>query len=301
MTDFITALILCGIVYIFTNFSNKSCIDPNGNLNISFLIGYIIGLGYPAFYNIYMQLIENSIQTGQSSSTSVVSNLFYSVLAMFTIFIIGINYTESGKGNMMSKVSYLTYLVAIVLLLSGLVVTRKKSSTYGIVSYFYNHGQSCAFDKEKHKNDKLNGMLETSGEKLKITFPFLNFIILLLFVNEPAEITMKNFYFFLYGLFLGALVSNISYFGFEYFLQKKPLKECSGIKDCKLKGMPISYDPSVIALLEEEEETLLISKKNIDSNRYKHYFNKSSKIKLVILICIIIMIVYLIYFYSRIA
>ena len=292
MTDFITTLVLCGIIYIFTNFSNKNCIDPNGNLNISFLTGYIIGLGCPAFYNMYIQMLENAA-SNNSSGMSTIKNIFYAILSMFTIFIIGINYTESEN-----KVSYITYIVAVVLLLSGLIVSRKKTSTYGIVSYFYNHGQSCTFDKNKNSNDNINGMIETSGEKMKLTFPCIVFIILLFFVNEPAEMTMKNFYFFLYALLLGCLVSNISYFGFEYFLQKLPLKECNGIKDCKLKGMPITYNKSLIAVL-EEEEGILISKKNIDSNRYKHYFNKFSTIKLIILMSITIMIVYLVYFYLK--
>jgi hypothetical protein len=47
MTDFITAIVISLIIYIFTNASSKSIYNEYGNLNIAFIIGYIIGLGYP--------------------------------------------------------------------------------------------------------------------------------------------------------------------------------------------------------------------------------------------------------------
>lgn len=94
----------------------------------------------------------------------------------------------------------------------GLILGRKVPSNYNVSSYFYNDGQSCSFIK--------NSVLQTSGDMIKITIPFMVFIILLLFSYEPSQLGNKNLYIFVYGLLLGILVSSISYFGIEYFLQK---------------------------------------------------------------------------------
>jgi hypothetical protein len=65
MTDFITLLGLSIIIYIYTNVSGKSFIDTNGNLSLSFIFGYIIGLGYPAFINNYIQLYSKEIKSSK--------------------------------------------------------------------------------------------------------------------------------------------------------------------------------------------------------------------------------------------
>ena len=58
MSDFITTIVLCYIIYIFTNISTKNFINSFGNLELSFLIGYIIGLGYPPFYTFYLNIVN---------------------------------------------------------------------------------------------------------------------------------------------------------------------------------------------------------------------------------------------------
>jgi hypothetical protein len=51
--DFITLIVLVFIIYIFSNFSSKTFITTYGNINKSFIIGYIIGLTYPLFIQNY--------------------------------------------------------------------------------------------------------------------------------------------------------------------------------------------------------------------------------------------------------
>lgn len=313
ITDFITLLVLSFIIYVFTNFSNKSFIDINGNLSLLFLIGYIIGLGYPPIKTSYLNLLKRGAEsTGGTNNTSSLSTMGYVILFAFAIFIIILNYTSIDKSDVRGEINYTTYIVVLVLLLAGLLLTRKKSNTYSTVSYSYNNGESCAFRQDREKEiekENKSGVLETSGDKIKITVPFVVFIILLLFSNEPKEGSMKLLFMFIYGSLLGCLVSSISYYGIEYFLEKKPLQECSSIKECILKDMPLpiysNYEDK--GILEEEEQQYIYNKildKNIDpnlkndfDNRLKKLTNKISLSKLIILIIICILILYLGFFY----
>ena len=106
------------------------------------------------------------------------------------------------------------FIKQLVICIYGLYITRKQSNNYSVVSYFNSSGDNCSFAK--------NGVLRTSGDALNITLPFLAFILILLYSYEPTEIKMKNVYIFSYGILLGIIVSGISYFGMEYFLEKQP-------------------------------------------------------------------------------
>ena len=107
----------------------------------------------------------------------------------------------------------------------------------------------------------------------------------------------------MYGLLLGSLVSSISYYGFEYFLEKKPLRQCNTPKECKIKEIDIQN----YSLNEVEEEELQninnmyidINLSNSTSNYFKRSINKYSWFKLILLIGIIAIIIYLIYFYLK--
>jgi branched-subunit amino acid transport protein AzlD len=147
------------------------------------------------------------------------------------IFIIIMNYSSAENNNVSSKMNYIIYLLVIVLIFFGLIFSKKNIDSYSTATYSYNDGNKCTFKKK--------GILQTSGDKVKITFPFLVFIILLLFCYEPKELSTKNLYSFVYGILLGILVSSISYFGIEYFLQKIPLKECNDLSECSFKKIEI--------------------------------------------------------------
>ena len=130
MTDFITLIVLCGIVFIYTNISTKSFIDINGNLSLSFLFGYIIGLGYPAIYSNYIKLYNNNV------NTSIMFKYIYLViLVIFIIFIIILNYNQSNKISSYHKINYLVYACSIILLFFGLLLTKKNIKSYNILYY----------------------------------------------------------------------------------------------------------------------------------------------------------------------
>ena len=224
ITDFITTIVLCFIIYIFTNSSSKNFVNSNGNLELSFLLGYIIGLGYPPFYTSFI----NKISVDDDQSNKIFSNIYLAIAIIFITFSIILNYT--GYSETKSKNgSYLTYLVIFFLIIFGLYLSRKITNNYSSVTYFYNNGDNCTFSK--------NGIIQSSGDKINITIPFLSFTLLLLFTYQPTNPSIKNLYIFIYALLLGILVSGISYFGIEYFLIKHPQKECRNIKDCIIQDL----------------------------------------------------------------
>jgi hypothetical protein len=266
MTDFITLLGLSAIIYIYTNVSGKSFIDINGNLSLTFIFGYIIGLGYPPFINNYNKEI---IKT---------SNIKYIVLIVIIFFIIGIviiNYQSIDQPK--HKLNYLVYFIVIILTIFGLIFSRKLLKSYNSVTYFNNNGNNCTFNK--------NGVVQLSYESINITTPFVVFIILLLFSYEPQDESWKNLYVFIYALLLGILVSSISYYGIEYFLQKYPEKQCNDENECKLKEMP---NPATETTNQVNEEEKVEEKKTT-----------VSLLKIIIIIFIVLIITYLIYFYIK--
>ena len=294
ISDFITLIVLSYIIFVFTHFSNKSCIDSNGNIDLIFLIGYIIGLGFPILKIIFSQICSHQLPSR-----------YYLFVFIFIIYIVVVNYlsittnTES-MNNKNEKMNYLIFVIAISLILSGLIYARKKSNNHSIVKYFYNDGESCAFKKT---NNTTTGILQSSGDNLNITYPFIVFIILLLFSYEPSGSINKNVYIFIYGLLLGILVSYVSYFGFQYFLEKKPLQQCNNMRECRLKEIG-SQDYSNI-LGEEDIENIKeniyldINLNNSSTKYLNETLGKYSGFKLLIMIAIIIVIIYLIYFYLK--
>lgn len=307
ITDFITTIVLSYIIYIFTSLSTKNFVNSNGNLELSFLLGYIIGLGYPPFYTFYL----NRIKVDNDSSSNIFINIYISIIIIFIIFSIIINYTGSSENS--SNNGYLIYLMIFFLLIFGLLLSRKITNNYSSVTYFYNNGENCTFSKK--------GIIQSSGDKLNITTPFLSFVILLLFCYQPKKESLKNLYIFVYALLLGILISGISYFGMEYFLIKHPQKECSNIKDCIIRDLNyasknIIFNKNIgedslnelkelkdltnynnISLSEESED---INNEIISElNKYNKSNKKFSIFKLVILILIILIFIYLAYIYFK--
>jgi len=277
MTDFVTLIVLCGVIFVYTNVSTKSFIDINGNLSLSFLFGYIIGLGYPAIYSNYVKLYNNEV-----NSSTMIKYMYLIILVIFIVFIIILNYSQSKKISSYHKINYLVYACSIILLFFGLLFAKKNIKSYNSVTYFYNNGEQCTFAK--------NGVLQSSGDILNITIPFIVFIMLLLFSYEPEELSMKSLYTFIYGLLLGILVSSISYYGIEYFLIKKPEQECKNLNECILKEMP---EPI------KEPETTTTNQYVPDNPVINKAMSIISILKIVSIIIIILICIFLSYYYIK--
>lgn len=281
--DFITMIILTYIIYVFTNVSNKSYINKYGNVNITFIIGYILGLGYPPIYSNYIQLY-----TDQTNQSSVFKYMYLIFCAAFIVFVISMNYLSMNKMEKVHKINYTIYLVVLTLIIFGLVISKKNIKNYSSVTQFNAADEKCSFSK--------NGVYQTSGDNVKFTVPLLVFVILLLFSYEPKELSMKMLYVFVYGLLLGVFVSSVSYYGIEYFLEKSPIKQCNDINECKYKDMPLPLIPP------PEEETQTIPRFNLNvganiQNNITATFSDTAIIRIIIIVTIVSLGIYLIYFY----
>lgn len=294
MTDFITMIVIIFIIYIFTNASNKMIVTQSQSINMSFLFGYIIGLGYPPIYTNFKNFVQNS-----SSSYTIGKYILLIFLIALIINIIIINYTQSEKLGSIYKTNYILYITIFILLVFGLIGTRKLSQNYSTVTYFNNDGDNCSFSK--------NGVIQTSGDSVNITIPFLSFLLILLFSYEPQEVGIRNYYLLLYGILLGIIVSGISFFGIEYFLTKTPQKECNDANECSIKKMPIPVEESNVLDINVEDEgdnntypqnDIKYIDQNLKSN-IQLSLEKShiSTFNVILFIILIILCIYLGYYY----
>ena len=276
MTDFITAMTLTFIIFVFTNITTKSIISEYGNIHPSFLFGYIIGLGYPPVYYNYSNFFSEEFRKG-----CIIQYLYLAIMVCFIIFIILLNYNSAN-------VSKQENIVSIILVLFGLIYSKKNIESYNSVTYFYRNDQKCM------KKDSEPGVVKSSGETVNLNTPFMVFILLLLFSFEPQSVSMKYLYIFIYGFLIGIFISSISYYGIEFFLVKNPQKECIGEDECRQDLMPIIP-------VEEESKIEWQINKNADNNLSKKLnnpsFNAISSIKIFFIIMILLIFIYLIYFY----
>jgi hypothetical protein len=113
------------------------------------------------------------------------------------------------------------------MLLYGLYLTRKKSSSHLHTRVLQTKGDKCV--------SATTGIIQTSGEKFHFSTPFFALIVLLLFKRDPSSPPFRSAIYFIIGLLLGIFVSAVSYFGFEYFLEKSPEKVCDNVEECELK------------------------------------------------------------------
>ncbi len=239
--DFVTLITLSFIIYLFTNFHQKSLITKDGVISITFLIGYIIGLGYP--------MIKKSFSSQQDSSFGKYTSTIF--LILFAIMAIVGNYSNDNPSNDVS-----IYLVTLFILLYGLYLTRKKSVSEIQTKVFNTRNNKCTSSS--------TGIIQTSGEKINFSIPFFTFIILLLFKRDPSNESFRLALYFIFGILLGIFVSSISYYGIEYFLQKTPEKVCDNIRECELKE--ITHDnKSIYEIVKEYIENRMKMKKDSHS------------------------------------
>ena len=120
ITDFVIAVILSFIVYIYTYSFVKNSIQESGNVEMIFLIGYILGLGYPV---IYEHFFKHSTSTGSRFFELCTRYLSYIALLVLivTLIILQISSTEGS-----TRSNYTIYAMVLILLLVGLIVSKKK-------------------------------------------------------------------------------------------------------------------------------------------------------------------------------
>ncbi len=282
MTDFISMIVIAFIIYIFTNVSTTSILNEYGNLSMAFLFGYIIGLGYPPIYTNYLNYYY------QETDRSPILKYMYLTISITVILgVFLINYQTANNLGRSYQINYIIYTVVLTLLFFGLYFSRKNDKTYGTISYFNSNGTTCLSQKD--------GFVRGSEDKLNITVPFVAFIVILLFSYEPISLPMKNLYGFLYGLFLGIIVSGISYFGLEYFLSKEPEKHCNTLRECVDKENENNGDYSNLQLPDIDLKTPNIPHIDLNINRPTNIFKEYnvSILNVILLMFIILIAIYL--------
>ena len=273
ITDFVVAIILSLIIFIYTSMPNRSMISEEGNLNPALLFGFILGCGYPPIKHNLEPLINRA---SSSSLGQNIFNCFGILLFIFLVtFIVIANYfSMNNESN--SYVGYLTYVCAIILLIFGLYFGRKVSATTTQITYNMSQGSNCSKTDQKY--------VKSSGERLTISATFVVFILLMLFSFSPTNPAFNYGYTFIYGILLGIFISGISYYGIEYFLVKQPEKTCNSYAQCE------NTDADITTSKEDEKQDKLIEEKRYDSNSF-------SVIKLMLVICLLLILVYLGYKY----
>tara|TARA_A100001015_G_scaffold321374_1_gene451792 strand:+ start:732 stop:1811 length:1080 start_codon:yes stop_codon:yes gene_type:complete len=274
MTDFITTIVLSIIIFVYTNVPNRSMISEEGNLNPALLFGFLIGLGYPP-------IVRNVGPMLKTDSDNNLGRCVYNYLSvlLITVLILTIlisNYRSINLNNYREQTSYLTYFAVIVLLIFGLIISRKKEETISKVNYYNSSESNC--------RTKTVNYIKSSGQQIEIRPTFVVFLLLLLFSYNPQSPSFKYGYIFVYGILLGVFVSGISYYGIEYFLVKTPVRECETLSECK-------EDILTSTMTEEEKED--------ETTKYKYNMNTNTIIKLTLILALIFILSYLIYNYSR--
>ena len=280
ITDFVITIILSLIIFVYTSLPNRSMISEEGNLNPALLFGFILGLGYPPINNTLSPILMN---VSNSSIGRNIFNCFGGLIFIFLVLFIVVSNFSVINNNSNSSINYLTYVCAIILVIFGLYISRKKEETINNVSSFSSNGANC--------KTNTNYFVKSSGERLNISATFLVFILLLFFSFSPTNPTYNYAYVFIYGLFLGIFVSGMSYYGIEYFLVKQPEKSCNSLAEC-------NSNINLSELAEQEEENNNNNNEFNDIvNNYKYDNNSISFIKLMLVICLLIILVYLGYKY----
>ncbi len=276
MTDFVSCIILIGIVYVFTNISSRQMFQGGGYVAPSVIIGYLIGLGFPVFYQ--------SVRNCRFDTIDKCSQQNYGILGI-TAFIILILLGLNARYPTENKMSYFIYACSILLLIVGLLITKKLSKTYQQVTYYKNQDDKCTY--------KQTGYLFSSGDQILITPAFASWVLLFFFTIEPQQNSVRQFIYFLFGFLLGIFVSSMSYFGIDYFLVKLGEKSCNSVDECYLKDMPRppadvkTTDTDFSTVTSEEGEVMVKGPVDVPKNMMI--------MKTVMIVFIVLMMIYFIY------
>ncbi len=260
ITDFVVAIILTAIVYVFTQGPQRKMFERGGKVDTFLVIGYIIGLSFPIFYKTFRDKCKLTVSDSCKNHNTLI--ILTSVILLVFLYIVNSKYPDENKSN------YFIYMIGIILIIIALYYTRKMRRTYLSVNYYKNKDQQCLGTE--------SGYLFSDGDQFILTPAFASWILLLFFVIEPSGDMVRKVIYFIYGLLLGIFVSSMSYYGIDYFLIKVPEKKCMSLQDCvnrdmgkPPKNISVSTTGENVAVYEEEEEILSIKPKPQIINIFK--------------------------------
>jgi len=223
--DIIITVILVSIIFIITGMYNRKSFAFISITNFIFLVGYFFGLNAP----LYKSFFE---QDNNTSFVNYTYLIFFILLMGFMILFSAYGSFKSNKFSMNNGLGgYILYLIIIFLLIIGLILNKKKIKTSNTIIYTTNSVSRC--------NSTSYGAYKSSGEYINVSMTFLSFILLFIFVHDPPNGGMNSLYYLINGILFGIFVSGMSFYGFEYFLNKKPDMYCNNKKDCEEKNIEI--------------------------------------------------------------
>ena len=274
VNDFITLSVLSFLTYIFTGMNSRDVLGSGMKANIAFFIGYLIGLNYPAIrYSI------DGIKEDQDSKTfKGLSVFFYSVVVIMVITMLFFgarsardaqDYSSAGS---VSFGGYVLFIIIIVLLVCGIIYTRKKARIY------------TKLNKEKGQTKYVT--VQTKSDSPHLDPVAFSWLLTLIFMYDAQEHMINMFISLINGVVLGIFVSGLSMYGINYILVENSSVECNpeDKDDCINKGLKIDNQSKSDKIATYQKAM----KSNITTLRWL------SGIIITVLILVIIM-----FFYSR--
>jgi hypothetical protein len=227
--DIVITIILISVLFVISGMYKRNSFGINGLTNFIFIFGYLIGLNAP-LYKSFFEEDNNSLFVNYTYLI-----LFILLMGFMCLFsaLGSFNYNNLSLNGGLS--GYIIYLIIFSLLIIGLIFTKKKIKTSNAYYYMNN----TLYNSNNNCNNKTVGGYQSSGEYIKLSMTFLSYILLFIFVYDPINKEINMLYYFVNGLLFGIFISGMSFYGFEYFLNKKPDIYCNNEEDCKLKNIKI--------------------------------------------------------------
>lgn len=203
MSDFVSMLVMGGILYLLTSMEKRHLLGTINNTNWLFFIGYLIGLNIPYINNLLPKTITD------------IGIIRYIVIAIgvFTILIMLFLSISSSDDNPMY---YILYLLVITLVILGIIYTRKKSKKHCATK--------ISDDDEKKIIDE--GIIETQGHNISFGLGITAWIMSLLFMYDAEEDIIQKTLGFINGVMIGIFVSSVSFDGLTYILSDGVERKC---------------------------------------------------------------------------
>jgi hypothetical protein len=227
MTDIITFIVL--IIVIFLLKSKNNLVVYSNNVNYYLIISIVIACIYPP-------LKQNF--SDDPSSMNLFEKIFIPLLLAVGFWF---NFTTSPN-----KTYYIIYLGLIIMIFTGLYLSKNNSEVYQDVLY----NVSSTDNKSNCTNyDTQEITVKSSGTVFKLTTVFVLFLsIIALPYNNNIITNVVN------GVLIGLFTGMMSFYGFQYPFYRTPSDFCKNKTECQTKNIPTDNSSSDDSGVESEME-----------------------------------------------
>ena len=183
MWDFGTAMVMGGILYFMNNMSTRELMGADRIGSWLYYFGFAAGLSIPFVSHNILDRMRPDIW----------NKLKYFVYVTIIAIIISTFYitTTTQSNDIVKSTTYLLYILSIVLLMLGIIFTKRIPHKYPTT--------------ERKTNMKV--MYETAGQYVNLGLPISAWLVSLLFIADSQDGTLNSFIAFLQGIFYGIYIS----------------------------------------------------------------------------------------------